>query len=110
MQTRYPAMYLAQIQRPGDPLIARTAGEVAYMSGTTNLGFADRVLSAWGSPTLTESAALRARDDEPWYIPDFIGEAKREAFDWLGDTAVTGVGLIVGAVLVVLALYLLAKD
>lgn len=100
----YPAQYLAQIYRPGDPLTAVTAGGAAYLSGTTNAGYADAVLSAWQSPTLTEDAAINGASDVP-----IIGPALDRAGEWFKGKGITAGGVVLGLLLAVLALYLLAK-
>ena len=108
-QQDYPAFYLAQIRRPGDMLVARTVGDVAYMTGTTNLGFADRVLTAWQSPVLTENAAVSDPRTDRWWVPDFIENAAQDAFSFTKETGITLFGVIVGGALLIGAFYLLAK-
>jgi hypothetical protein len=120
----YPAQYLAQIRRPGDPLVARTAGGSAFMTGTTNLPYAKRLLAAWASPTLTERAAL---DDPPrppvpydrgigvsdwWdrYSPSMgMASAVQDAPSWFARFGIGTAGLVIGTVVLLLALYLLAR-
>lgn len=95
---------------PGDPLLSTVTGGAGLLSGGTNAPFAQAATDAWFSNTVNDHTAATVEGMPVSWNPIETVKSLLPDGGTLKRGALYAGVLLLGAVLLVLALYLLARD